>query len=159
PVQYHAPVYRTLESQFGIPVTAIYGSDFSVVGYRDREFGVTFVWDTDLSSGYHPVFLSQSTSGGAKSPERVSVRGMGQALAAAAPSAVLLTGYSPRFHRLAFYSAWRAGVPILFRGETTDHARDRSRPKAWIRDRALRWLYGRCAALLYVGQRSRQHLQ
>jgi glycosyltransferase involved in cell wall biosynthesis len=158
-VQYHAPVYRALESQFGIPVTAIYGSDFSVVGYRDREFGTTFAWDTDLLSGYHAVFLSRSGSGGVKGPERVSVRGMGQALAAAAPSAVLLTGYSPRFHRLAFYSAWRAGVPILFRGETTDHARDRGRAKAWIRDRALRWLYGRCAALLYVGQRSHQHLR
>jgi glycosyltransferase involved in cell wall biosynthesis len=159
PVQYHAPVYRALGSRFGIPVTAIYGSDFSVVGYRDREFGTTFAWDTDLLSGYHAVFLSRSGSGGAKSPERVGVRGMGQALAAAAPSAVLLTGYSPRFHQLAFYSAWRTGVPTLFRGETTDHARDRSRAKAWIRDRALRWLYGRCAALLYVGQRSHQHLR
>lgn len=159
PVQYHAPVYRALESRFSIPVTAFYGSDFSVVGYRDREFATTFAWDTDLLSGYHAVFLSRSGNGGAKSPERVSVRGMGQALAAAAPSAVLLTGYSPRFHQLAFYSAWRAGVPILFRGETTDHARDRSRPKAWIRDRALRWFYGRCAALLYVGQRSHQHLR
>jgi glycosyltransferase involved in cell wall biosynthesis len=159
PVQYHAPVYRALESRFGIPVTAIYGSDFSVVGYRDREFGTTFAWDTDLLSGYHAMFLSRSGSGGAKTPERVSVRGMGQALAAAAPSAVLLTGYSPRFHQLAFYSAWRAGVPILFRGETTDHARARSRAKAWIRDQALRWLYGRCAALLYVGQRSHRHLR
>ncbi len=159
PVQYHAPVYRALENRFGIPVTAIYGSDFSVVGYRDREFGATFAWDTDLLSGYHAMFLSRSGTGGAKSPERVSARGMGQALAAAAPSAVLVTGYSPRFHQLAFYSAWRAGVPILFRGETTDHARNRSRAKAWIRDRALRWLYGRCAALLYVGQRSHQHLR
>jgi glycosyltransferase involved in cell wall biosynthesis len=159
PVQYHAPVYRALENQFGIPVTAIYGSDFSVVGYRDREFGATFAWDTDLLSGYHAVFLSRSGRGGAKSPERVSARGMGQALAAAAPNAVLVTGYSPRFHQLAFYSAWRSGAPILFRGETTDHARDRSPAKAWIRDRALRWLYGRCAALLYVGQRSHQHLR
>jgi glycosyltransferase involved in cell wall biosynthesis len=159
PVQYHAPVYRALGSQFGIPVTAIYGSDFSVVGYRDREFGTTFAWDTDLLSGYHAVFLSRSESAGAKSPERVGVRGMGQALAAAVPTAVLLTGYSPRFHQLAFYSAWRAGVPILFRGETTDHARDRTRVKTWMRARALHWLYGRCAALLYVGQRSHHHLR
>jgi hypothetical protein len=28
-VQYHAPVYLALGSQFGIPVTAIYGPDFS----------------------------------------------------------------------------------------------------------------------------------
>jgi hypothetical protein len=29
PIQYHAPVYPELESRLGIPVTAIYGSDFS----------------------------------------------------------------------------------------------------------------------------------
>ena len=39
PIQYHAPVYRAVQSEFGISVTAIYGSDFSVVGYRDQEFG------------------------------------------------------------------------------------------------------------------------
>jgi hypothetical protein len=32
PVQYHAPVYRALQKQFCVNVTAIYGSDFSVVG-------------------------------------------------------------------------------------------------------------------------------
>src|SRR5215471_14192487 len=45
PVQYHAPVYRNLQARFGIPVTAIYGSDFSVEGYRDAEFGARLSWD------------------------------------------------------------------------------------------------------------------
>src|SRR5262249_40854611 len=31
--------------------------------------------------------------------------------------------------------------------------------KAWARDLALRWLYRRCARLLYVGHHSRQHFQ
>jgi hypothetical protein len=44
-------------------VTAIYGSDFSVAGYYDREFGGGFAWDTDLLSGYDSVFLSQMASG------------------------------------------------------------------------------------------------
>lgn len=157
PVQYHAPVYRMLEARFGIPVTAIYGSDFSVAGYRDREFGATFAWDTDLLGGYRSVFLSRAGNGGARSPEHVGTRGMRAALAQAAPTAVLLTGYSPRFHRVAFHHAWRVGLPILFRGETTDHARRRSPARAWVRDRALRWLYRRCARLLYVGRRSYQH--
>src|SRR5438132_911592 len=58
PIQYHAPVYRAVQSEFGISVTAIYGSDFSVVGYRDHEFGETFAWDTDLLAGYQPVIFS-----------------------------------------------------------------------------------------------------
>src|SRR3989442_94148 len=115
PIQYHAPVYRVLQTQFHIPVTVIYGSDFSVVGYQDREFGATFAWDTDLLSGYTPLFLTQVAQGGARSAEEVSTRGLGKALQKAAPRAVLVVGYSPRFHQVALYQAWRAKCPILFR--------------------------------------------
>ena len=66
PIQYHAPVWREVQQAHGIPVTAIYGSDFSVAGYRDREFNTTFQWDTDLLSGYTPMFLSRANVGGAR---------------------------------------------------------------------------------------------
>lgn len=65
PIQYQAPVYRALQTQFDIPTTVIYGSDFSVAGYHDREFGTQFAWDTDLLSGYSAVFLSRVAEGGA----------------------------------------------------------------------------------------------
>lgn len=145
PIQYHAPVYRVLQQQFGVPVTAIYGSDFSVKGYRDKEFGVTFAWDTDLLGGYTSRFLSESSLSLAAHLREV------------APAAVLVVGYSPRFHRDAFFQAWRGGYPILFRAETTDHARSRSSLKSWSRDRALQWYYSRCARLLYIGEQSRAH--
>src|SRR5919198_3738842 len=90
PIQYHAPVYRALQGSFGVPVTAIYGSDFSVAGYRDQEFGATFAWDTDLLSGYQPLFLSRVAEGGARSVEQVSARGLKQALRLVAPSATLV---------------------------------------------------------------------
>ncbi len=159
PIQYHAPVYRELQRNWGIPVTAVYGSDFSVAGYRDNEFATTFAWDTDLLSGYTPVFLSRVTEGGARTGLDVATRGLGAALRAAAPDAVMVVGYSPRFHRHAFLTAWRARYPILFRGETNDAARERNALKTWARARALRWLYQRCDRLLYVGQRSREHFQ
>ena len=111
PIQYHAPVYRLVQQRFGVPVTAIYGSDFSVAGYRDAEFGATFAWDSDLLSGHSPVFLSRVADGGAPSVDGVSARGLGGALRATEPKAVLLTGYSPRFHQVAFYQAWRTGAP------------------------------------------------
>jgi glycosyltransferase involved in cell wall biosynthesis len=159
PIQYHAPVYRTLQAQFGIPVTAIYGSDFSVAGYRDQEFGATFAWDTDLLSGYRPLFLARVADGAARSAEYVSARGLDRALRHVAPRATLVCGYSPRFHQLALYRAWRTRRPILFRAETTDHAQRRGGLKAWLRDRALRSVYGRCERLLYVGQRSLAHFK
>ncbi len=159
PIQYHAPVYQMLATQLNIPVTVIYGSDFSVIGYQDREFGTIFAWDTDLLSGYTPLFLSQVAHGGARSVEGVSARGLGTALQKVAPKAVLVVGYSPRFHQMALYQAWKAKYPILFRGETTDHARQRGPYKAWVWEHILRRIYRACTRLLYVGQRSYHHFK
>lgn len=159
PVQYHAPVYRTLQEQFGIHVTAIYSSDFSVAGYRDVEFDTTFRWDTDLLSGCESVFLSRVAEGGARTAEEVSTDGLKAALRRVNPAAVLLLGYSPRFHLRAFHTARRLKCPLLFRGETTDYARKRSALKRFVRDEFLRWFYARFAALLYVGRRSLEHFR
>jgi glycosyltransferase involved in cell wall biosynthesis len=159
PVQYHAPVYRALQSQLGLNVTAIYASDFSVAGYKDPEFGATFAWDTDLLAGYHYGFLSRVASGGARHAGSVSTRGLEATLTSLNPRSILLTGYHPRFYRHAFRIALRRHVPVLFRAETTDHARPRNVLKSFIRDNALRYVYRRCSALLYVGERSREHYE
>lgn len=157
PIQYHAPVYRALQSKYGVPTTAIYGSDFSVVGYRDSEFGADLAWDTDLLSGYNQVFLSQVERGGARNFEEVTANGLNNALCEVAPKMVLMVGYGTRFNQSAFYEVWKAGYPILFRGETTDHALSRNAIKAFMRDAFLRMWYRRSAKLLYIGRHSYQH--
>jgi len=158
PIQYHAPVYRALQQRWGVPVTAIYGSDFSVAAYRDTEFGATFSWDTDLLSGYSSVFLSRMAQGGAQRFEDVKATGLRRALGEIQPSAVLVGGYSPHFHRAAFFAAWRGGIPILFRAETTD-VESGSPLRRTTRRAALQTLYGRASRLLYIGARSKRHYQ
>ncbi len=157
PVQYHAPVYRLLQQSFQIPVTAIYGSDFSVMGYKDPEFEADFAWDTNLLSGYTSRFLSNVSHGGARAFGEASTRGLRQALRELAPRALLITGYSPSFNQFACFEAWSGGYPILFRGETTDTARSRNSMKAWLRDSVLRRVYRRFARLLYIGEQSYRH--
>jgi glycosyltransferase involved in cell wall biosynthesis len=159
PVQYHAPVYREVQRRFEVPVTAIYGSDFSVAGYRDREFGETFKWDTDLLTGYQSVFLSNVSQGGARTFEEVSGARLGQTLRRLNPKAVLIPGYRPRLYHSAFHQSRKMGCPIIFRGETTDHAQKRNPLKSFLRDNGLRWSYKRTARLLYIGQRSHEHFQ
>lgn len=141
-----------VQQRFGIPTTAIYGSDFSVAGYLDTGFNARFSWDTDLLSGYSSMFLSRTS--GKDTPMTLS-----DALGKVAPDAVLLTGYSPRFHQQAFYQAWKLGRPILFRGETNDHLRPRNPVKSGLRRIALRELYRRCSQLLYVGRYSQEHFK
>jgi glycosyltransferase involved in cell wall biosynthesis len=159
PVQYHAPVYRAVEQSLGIPVTAIYASDFSLAGSVDPEFGAAVSWDVDLLGGYSHRFLSAVANGGARNTGEASVRGLGGVLDALRPGAILLLGYSPRFHQLAFLAARKARCPLLFRGETTDHARVRGAIARSLRDVALRAYYRSFARLLFVGERSRAHFE
>jgi glycosyltransferase involved in cell wall biosynthesis len=159
PIQYHAPVYRVLQNKFGVPVSVIYGSDFSVTGYLDQEFGSMFAWDMDLVSGYTPIFLSQLRDGGARNVNEVTATGMAAALHRCAPAAILLVGYSHRFHQAAFQVSWRMRRPLLFRGEVTDHSLKRSPLKNCARSAALRVLYALCSRLLYIGQRSHEHFR
>ncbi len=157
PVQYHAPVYRMVEEAHGIPVTVIYGSDFSVAGYRDKEFNASFAWDVDLTSGNDVRFLSRVSDGGGGSFEEVSSRGLTRMLEAAKGSAVLLTGYSRMFNIGACYAARKTGWPILFRAETSDRARQRDSVKSAMRDWTLRRLYSLCARVLPIGSASYAH--
>lgn len=159
PIQYHAPLYRLLQQRHGVPVTAIYGSDFSVAGYRDAEFGATFKWDVDLLSGYSSVFLSRVADGGAPTADEVTTQGLLATLRSLRPDTVMIVGYSPRFHRDAWLAAWRTGSRILFRGETNDDAVRRPWWKQLGRDAALRTAYRTCSRLLYVGRRSREHFE
>ncbi|MBK8032158.1 MAG: hypothetical protein IPK17_22305 [Chloroflexi bacterium] len=76
PIQYQAPVYRTVQQQFGVPTTVIYASDFSISGYRDGEFGASFAWDTDLLSGYTSHFLSRVATSGPQSYATVTAAGL-----------------------------------------------------------------------------------
>ncbi|NEO21435.1 glycosyltransferase family 4 protein [Moorena sp. SIO4A5] len=159
PIQYRAPVYRSLQKQFGIPLTVVYGSDFSIKGYKDQEFGTTFAWDIDLLSGYNSIFLSQVSQGGALCFDDVSAKGLSQTLDRLKPKAILLTGYQHRLYKSAIFKSWKSRYPILFRAETTDHARSRNSFKRCIRDMSLQLLYHNCQKLLYIGQRSKQHFQ
>lgn len=158
PVQYHAPVFRAVQQECGVPVTALYGSDFSLRGYRDVEFGATFAWDTDLLSGYRAEFLRRVDDGGAREFSQVSADGLGKRLEQLSPTAVLVGGYSPRFHRVAFFEAWRRRLPILFRAETSD-VDSTSGITRTAKRIGLRALYSQTARCLYIGERSRRHYE
>lgn len=156
PIQYHAPVWATVQRDHGIPVTGVYGSDFSVVGYVDPEFEVRFAWDTDLLSGYHAVFLRRARAGARPALDGLRARGLSPVLRQVRPQAVLLVGYSPAFHRSALYRTLLQRIPVLFRGDTTDHLSSPG-PRTLLRAAALRYLYRQCSILLPVGQRSWEH--
>jgi hypothetical protein len=52
PIQYRAPIFQAYERMFPGELEVVYASDFSVRGYRDRDFGASVAWDVPLMSGY-----------------------------------------------------------------------------------------------------------
>ena len=70
---------------------------------------------------------------------------------------MLISGYSPHFHRAGFWHAWRGGWPILFRGEATDMQRGPQGIKQKLRDLAVSRMYGRCSRILYIGESAKRH--
>jgi len=154
PVQYRAPVYQTLARDLGIPVTVIYGSDFSVAGYRDREFGASFSWDTDLLSDTNAKFVQRVANGGADSFEKLTPRGLSRVIAESGASAVLATGYRPMFNLAAILESRLRRIPVLFRAETANVFPGRG---AALRQTGLRALYSLCDRVLPIGSSSRAH--
>src|SRR5216110_3119723 len=93
PVQYQAPVYAAVERCHGIPVRAIYGSDYSIAGGFDKEFQTPLSWDNFAVDPETTTFVSSIR------PEwRNRTLPLGQALSQAHPGAVMLTGYKEVFH-------------------------------------------------------------
>lgn len=82
----------------GVDLEVVYGSNFSLKGYKDKEFGASFAWDKDLTAGIKCRFLEP----GAGSYEEVTGKGIGEALDEIRPQAALLCGYNHPFDRAAF---------------------------------------------------------
>ena len=57
PIQYQSPLLRRIAQEPDIDLTVFFGSDFSVKGYVDRDFGVEVKWDIPLLQGFKHEFL------------------------------------------------------------------------------------------------------
>lgn len=161
PVQYHAPVYRMLAQEFGIPLKVVYGADFSVRGYKDLEFGTDVKWDTDLLGGYtYQHIADKLRQAGLPVPNNYNeLTGFGvkQALTENLPNAVLALGYTNIFDRSVIKQALSHRVPLMVRFEANDVSQQRSGVRSIVRSAVLRTLYWRVARALYIGQRAKEH--
>ncbi len=156
PVQYHAPVYRAA-ARLGVPLHVIYGSNFSIRGYRDAEFQANFAWDTDLLSGYSHSFVNTVENGGPQSYEQSTDQGLLTAIQKVGGDAIMALGYRIRFDRGVLASSRHLRSALLMRSEASDQAIRRSWIKNLVRDGMLKRLYGRCRSILYVGKNALEH--
>lgn len=155
PIQYQAPVWRHLSTQPDIELKVFFASDFSVKGYKDRQFGVSFKWDQPLTEGYDHIFLGSDLKGGFFSMDGKRLR---LPLKEFQPDVGLVCGYFPKYFLDAVMQLKRIKAKVMMRAELTDVDHSRSRIKASIRDLAVRSLYGQIDHFISIGEHCRQHL-
>lgn len=158
PIQYQAPLWRSLAQIPEIDLQVFFGSDFSSRGFKDTEFGVHFSWDPPLTEGYSHTFLSTDPEISRSADLILNMAEFREKLLEFRPDCALLNAYSPLpFYLKSLLTLRWLGIPIVMRAEATDVAVQRSAIKKIRRDLFLKILYSQIAGFLTIGYNSRQH--
>jgi glycosyltransferase involved in cell wall biosynthesis len=161
PIQYQAPLLRRIAREPDIDLTVLFGSDFSVRGYKDEGFGVEVAWDTPLLDGYRHEFLpplrvlGRSFDNGTVSATRPISRGLRRRLrnpdGSPAFDALWVHGYASVNALHGILAANSLGIPVLLRAESWLGDRDRQPWKLAAKSVFFRILATGIAAVLPIG--------
>ena len=155
PIQNQVPAWRELAKIPDVDVKVVYASDFSVKGYRDKQFGVDVKWDQPMLDGYESVVLGHAQRRGYFS---LDGRGIVNALADFQPDCGLVCAYEPKFYpdAILYLKAQKAGV--LMRADLTDEDRTRTWYLKLLRDFYAKWIYSKIDRFCIIGKISIPHL-
>nr|UXE45937.1 D-inositol-3-phosphate glycosyltransferase [uncultured bacterium] len=160
PIQYEAPWFRHIAAECPeVDLTVLYAARPTPV-QQGTGFDCAFEWDTSLLDGYRWRVVRESRPEdefGTGSFRGLDVKEIGAAMMASRPDVVLVAGWHSITLVRAILAARRAGIPLLYRGDTNNMAAPSGwRRVAWhAKTRALLALY---SAYLSVGARSREYL-
>lgn len=134
PIQYQAPLLRRIAQEPDIELTVLFGSDFSVRGYKDEGFGgVGVKWDIPLLDGYHHEFLPVLRDDATVGIARPLNYGIFQRLRGGKGNpgfdVLWVHGYSTVNALHGMLAAKALGIPVLLRAESWLRDRERSGPK------------------------------
>jgi glycosyltransferase involved in cell wall biosynthesis len=134
PIQYQVPLLRRIAKEPDIELTVLYGSDFSVRGYRDEGFGVDLKWDLPLLEGYRYEMLPALRDIGTQtvtSPLNYGIVSRLRGKGGEPPFDLLwVHGYAMVNSMVAMVAAKALGIPVLMRSDST--LRDRPRGGATL---------------------------
>jgi glycosyltransferase involved in cell wall biosynthesis len=158
PIQYYVPLYRRLARRDDLEIKVFFTWHAGAAAQWDRGFGKSFAWDIPLTDGYEFEFVRNTARDpgthrfwGLRNPELV------QRVLAWKPDAVHVTGYAWCSHLRALPAFARAGVPVLFRGDS--HLLDGRGPwwRSQLKRLVLRKVFSWPAAFLCVGQANKSY--
>jgi glycosyltransferase involved in cell wall biosynthesis len=119
PTQHHAPLWRKLNQQPGVSVTALYLCNENQVG-GDRQLGSSQPWDVDLLSGYQHKYLktlngkiADKIERGLFNPELIPC------LTPENFDAVFISSFYTYSYRLAVLLCKLRGIPMIMQNDST----------------------------------------
>jgi glycosyltransferase involved in cell wall biosynthesis len=163
PIQYQAPLLRRIAQEPDIDLTVLFGSDFSVRGYRDQGFGVGIKWDVPLLDDYKHVFLPAIRDGqdvGVAMPlNRGIVSRLRGRSGQPAFDVLWVHGYASVNSMHGMLAAKALGIPVLLRAESWLRDRGRSGAKLALKSIFFSGLQRMVDAVLPIGTRNAEYWQ
>lgn len=149
PIQYHAPWFRALVAE-GVDLHVLFAF-LPDSGRQAVGFGNEFEWDVPILEGYPWSVLGQTH----REPDLgrflgLRSAGLGRALAALAPDAVVLTGWNALPLVQGLLAAIRLGLPTVVRGES-----NALRPRSSWKEAGQRALFASFDAFVAIGKANR----
>ena len=156
PIQYQAPLLRSIAQCSDIDLTAIFFSDFSTRNFIDPGFGRKITWDTPLLTGYQYEFLP-GTGNDVKGIGifKPRVGGLAGKLKREDFDVVLVQGWNHYGMLKAAWLAKRRGIKVFMRCEATDHVDSSTGIKGILRELVVRFLLSQVDWCLAIGTRNR----
>lgn len=161
PIQYYAPWFSHIARHCSsLDLTVLYGSQ-PTAEQQGVGFDATFEWDVPLTDGYRCRVLRAARPGDSMRSDcfwGLDVPAVGAAVRESRPDVVLLPGWHSITLVRALWACRRAGIPVLYRGDT--HLG--TRPGGWrgpLWAARTRLLLRRFSGWLAVGQRAHAYLR
>jgi glycosyltransferase involved in cell wall biosynthesis len=157
PIQYQAPLFRTLSTRPGVELTALFCHDHGVRPTFDPGFGRTIQYDTPLLEGYAYRFLRNVAPRPSISTTGLINLEISRVLWSGEFDAVIVHGYNTVTSALALASPRRA-TKLLFRGESNLSLR-RSFATRATKQVFLRSLFSHADHFLSIGSLNSAYLE
>jgi glycosyltransferase involved in cell wall biosynthesis len=164
PIQYHAPLHRTLAAMPDVSLT-VYFAHRPTPDEQGVGFGIPFAWDEDFTAGYHHVWLPNAADARrarTKRPFRdhfldYDVPEITGIIAREGYDAFLLHGWRVRADWQALRACEAQRIPVLVRGDS--QLNDDDSLKRSIKRVVYPRFVRRFAACLSVGRRSEEYFR
>ena len=157
PIQYQAPLLRRLAQEETLDLTVLFLSDFSTRKYADAGFGKVISWDVDLLSGYNWKVLSAWGSDDRLGFWTPVTAGIERELCQGRYDILWLHGYGHQAHLRAWFAAKRAGLKVLFRGESHGLTNNGSSFRQTAKRRLRSTLFRNIDGFLAIGSANREY--